>query len=239
MARGDARAFEAVYERHSGAAYSLAYRMVGTRSVAEDVTQEAFLNLWRSGAHYDRVARLGAHLDPRDRPSPRDRRAAARLGALAPALGRRDGRRAAGGARARRGGRRPPRRGGDRAQRDGHPARRPAEGHRARLLRRLHARGDRRDARGAGRHREGAHAPGSEEDARSRSRRERSDDRTITSAGKTRRAATSSTRSRTTSAPATRRISRPARTAGPRSTSCAWPPRRCRSRRRRCCRRPR
>ena len=55
MARGDARAFEAVYERHSGAAYSLAYRMVGARSVAEDVTQEAFLNLWRSGAHYDRV----------------------------------------------------------------------------------------------------------------------------------------------------------------------------------------
>src|SRR3954466_6278099 len=55
MARGDARAFEAVYERHSGAAYSLAYRMVGTRSLAEDVTQEAFLNLWRSGAHYDRM----------------------------------------------------------------------------------------------------------------------------------------------------------------------------------------
>src|SRR3954469_18140232 len=54
MARGDARAFEAIYERHSGAAYSLAYRMVGTRAVAEDVTQEAFLNLWRSGAHYDR-----------------------------------------------------------------------------------------------------------------------------------------------------------------------------------------
>src|SRR3954454_23028447 len=55
MASGDARAFETIYERHSGAAYSLAYRMVGTRSAAEDVTQEAFLNLWRSGAHYDRV----------------------------------------------------------------------------------------------------------------------------------------------------------------------------------------
>jgi RNA polymerase sigma-70 factor (ECF subfamily) len=54
MARGDARAFEAIYERHAGAAYSLAYRMVGTRAAAEDVTQEAFLNLWRSGAHYDR-----------------------------------------------------------------------------------------------------------------------------------------------------------------------------------------
>jgi RNA polymerase sigma-70 factor (ECF subfamily) len=54
MARGDARAFEAIYERHGAAAYSLAYRMVGTRAAAEDVTQEAFLNLWRSGAHYDR-----------------------------------------------------------------------------------------------------------------------------------------------------------------------------------------
>ena len=54
MARGEARAFEAIYERHSGAAYSLAYRMVGTRASAEDVTQEAFMNLWRSGAHYDR-----------------------------------------------------------------------------------------------------------------------------------------------------------------------------------------
>src|SRR5215213_380706 len=54
MARGDARAFEALYERHSGAAYSLAYRMVGKQAMAEDVIQEAFLNLWRSGAHYDR-----------------------------------------------------------------------------------------------------------------------------------------------------------------------------------------
>lgn len=54
MARGDARAFETIYERHAGAAYSLAFRMVGTRASAEDVTQEAFLNLWRSGAHYDR-----------------------------------------------------------------------------------------------------------------------------------------------------------------------------------------
>jgi RNA polymerase sigma-70 factor, ECF subfamily len=55
MARGDARAFEAIYERHGGAAYSLAYRMTGSRAGAEDVTQEAFLNLWRSGAHFDRA----------------------------------------------------------------------------------------------------------------------------------------------------------------------------------------
>src|ERR687891_2579023 len=52
--RGDARAFEVVYERHSPAAFSLAYRMMGTRSGAEDVTQDAFLSIWRSGARYDR-----------------------------------------------------------------------------------------------------------------------------------------------------------------------------------------
>src|SRR6186997_1108716 len=53
--RGDAAAFEAVYDRHSTAAFSLAYRMTGTRNVAEDVVQEAFLSLWRSGARYDRT----------------------------------------------------------------------------------------------------------------------------------------------------------------------------------------
>jgi RNA polymerase sigma-70 factor, ECF subfamily len=52
--RGDAKAFEIVYERHSSAAFSLAYRMMGTRSGAEDVLQEAFLSAWRSGARYDR-----------------------------------------------------------------------------------------------------------------------------------------------------------------------------------------
>jgi RNA polymerase sigma-70 factor (ECF subfamily) len=53
--RGDARAFELIYERHSAAAFSLAYRMMGTRAGAEDVTQDAFLSLWRSGARYDRT----------------------------------------------------------------------------------------------------------------------------------------------------------------------------------------
>jgi RNA polymerase sigma-70 factor (ECF subfamily) len=53
--RGDADAFAAVYERHASAAYSLAYRMMGSRSTAEDVTQEAFLSVWRSGTRYDRA----------------------------------------------------------------------------------------------------------------------------------------------------------------------------------------
>ncbi|HEX8087166.1 MAG TPA: sigma-70 family RNA polymerase sigma factor [Solirubrobacteraceae bacterium] len=50
---GDASAFSVVYDRHSSAAFSLAYRMVGRRNVAEDVVQEAFLSLWRAGGRYD------------------------------------------------------------------------------------------------------------------------------------------------------------------------------------------
>jgi RNA polymerase sigma-70 factor (ECF subfamily) len=53
--RGEARAFEVVYDRHSGVAFSLAYRMVGLRATAEEVVQEAFLALWRSNARYDRT----------------------------------------------------------------------------------------------------------------------------------------------------------------------------------------
>ena len=52
---GDARAFEAIFDRHGGPAFSLAYRMCGRRVMAEDIVQEAFLSLWRSGAHYDRA----------------------------------------------------------------------------------------------------------------------------------------------------------------------------------------
>jgi RNA polymerase sigma-70 factor (ECF subfamily) len=53
--RKDPAAFEIMYDRHGGAAYSLAYRIVGDRGTAEDVTQEAFLSLWRTIARYDRT----------------------------------------------------------------------------------------------------------------------------------------------------------------------------------------
>ena len=51
----DPEAFEVLYDRHGGAAYSLAYRIVGERGAAEDVTQEAFISIWRSGARFDRT----------------------------------------------------------------------------------------------------------------------------------------------------------------------------------------
>jgi RNA polymerase sigma-70 factor (ECF subfamily) len=49
---GNPRAFELLYDRHGGAAFSLAYRMVGNRVIAEDVSQEAFLSIWRSRKRY-------------------------------------------------------------------------------------------------------------------------------------------------------------------------------------------
>jgi RNA polymerase sigma-70 factor (ECF subfamily) len=52
---GQAGAFEVIFDRHGGASFSLAYRMCGGQALAEDVVQEAFLSLWRSGARYDRA----------------------------------------------------------------------------------------------------------------------------------------------------------------------------------------
>ena len=49
---GDAGAFEALYDRHGGAAYSLAFRIVGTHAAAEDATQDAFISIWRSQKNY-------------------------------------------------------------------------------------------------------------------------------------------------------------------------------------------
>jgi len=53
--RGQAPAFDLIYERHAQAAFSLAYRIAGTRNLAEDVVQEAFLSIWRAGGRYDRA----------------------------------------------------------------------------------------------------------------------------------------------------------------------------------------
>ena len=55
VARGDAHAFEVIYERHCTVVFSLAYRICGVRAAAEEVAQEAFLAIWRSGARYDRT----------------------------------------------------------------------------------------------------------------------------------------------------------------------------------------
>jgi RNA polymerase sigma-70 factor, ECF subfamily len=53
VGEGSPRAFELLYDRHGAAAFSLAYRMVGDRVAAEDISQEAFLSIWRSRMRYD------------------------------------------------------------------------------------------------------------------------------------------------------------------------------------------
>ena len=50
--RGDAQAFEVIYDRHSRVAFSLAFRLLGDRGSAEDLVQDAFLAVWRGAGSY-------------------------------------------------------------------------------------------------------------------------------------------------------------------------------------------
>lgn len=53
MARGDPGAFEVIYHRHCRAVFSLACRICPARATAEEVSQDAFMSIWRGVARYD------------------------------------------------------------------------------------------------------------------------------------------------------------------------------------------
>jgi len=53
VSAGGVAALEALYDRHSRLAYSLALRILGDRGAAEEVVQDAFVGLWRSAGGYD------------------------------------------------------------------------------------------------------------------------------------------------------------------------------------------
>lgn len=53
VANLDATAFEVLYDRHVAAVYGLCRRMVRSNALADDICQEAFLSMWRSGGRYD------------------------------------------------------------------------------------------------------------------------------------------------------------------------------------------
>ncbi len=48
----DARALEALYDRHSRALYSLALRILQQAASAEEIVQDIFLQLWRNARQY-------------------------------------------------------------------------------------------------------------------------------------------------------------------------------------------
>jgi RNA polymerase sigma-70 factor (ECF subfamily) len=53
VAGGDHPALLALYDRHGGVAYGLAYRILGDAGAAEEVVQDAYLRIWRRASTFD------------------------------------------------------------------------------------------------------------------------------------------------------------------------------------------
>lgn len=60
--RGDVRAFERLYREHSGRVYGLCLRMTRDAALAEDCTQETFINAWRALERFETRSSLATWL---------------------------------------------------------------------------------------------------------------------------------------------------------------------------------
>jgi RNA polymerase sigma-70 factor (ECF subfamily) len=60
--KGSRTAFEALYRRHVGNVYGLCLRMTAHRATAEDCTQEAFIQAWRSLPAFEGRSAFGTWL---------------------------------------------------------------------------------------------------------------------------------------------------------------------------------
>lgn len=61
-ARGSTNAFETLYRRHVGKVYGLCLRMTANPALAEDCTQEAFIQAWRGLSGFRRGSAFGTWL---------------------------------------------------------------------------------------------------------------------------------------------------------------------------------
>jgi RNA polymerase sigma-70 factor, ECF subfamily len=52
LSRAEPEGIEMLYDRYSGLAYTLAFRVLNDAGAAEDVVQEAFLSVWRRASTY-------------------------------------------------------------------------------------------------------------------------------------------------------------------------------------------
>ena len=59
---GDVRAFERLYREHVGRVYGLCVRMTRDPAVAEDCTQETFINAWKALARFETRSSLATWL---------------------------------------------------------------------------------------------------------------------------------------------------------------------------------
>src|SRR2546423_2681085 len=59
---GDVRAFERLYREHAGRVHGLCLRMTRDAAVAEDCTQETFVNAWRALARFETRSSLATWL---------------------------------------------------------------------------------------------------------------------------------------------------------------------------------
>lgn len=62
FASGDADIVRAVYQAHGRMVFAIAYRVLGDTGLAEDATQQTFVQAWRAAGTYDPSRSLGAWL---------------------------------------------------------------------------------------------------------------------------------------------------------------------------------
>lgn len=62
IAKGDAAAMKVLYVRHNARVYRFALRLLGNRALAEEVTSDVFLDVWRKPANYGGRSQLSTWL---------------------------------------------------------------------------------------------------------------------------------------------------------------------------------